>query len=300
MLLVTCGLTVSRCYRARQHAPLGHQLSHSGKGSIGQPARIEAFWPVKGDPYTLPLVPLQAATPRAASRGKKRVPRKRAFVSSSRQAQEGSPNRPRAAPGQEQSEMADLQELGRPLEPSLGAAGEISEKKSPAGAQLTRHLEYDILQCIAKNRPEVSAPPHPPTHQKILSDGCPLHKLISIYACKGVFIMLLLLLLLLQQYSTAACYDDHQMCYWKLLLAILRLQYTCSLFSQKCPYTAIYHQCVRCADCVACCMQHLSWLVVKAREMGVRSSNPAVAAANTICKLTRRQAVSKAPPLLTE
>ena len=51
---------------------------------------------------------------------------------------------------------------------------------------------------------------------------------------------------------------------------------------------------------MACWMQHLSWLGVKAREMGVRSSNPAVAAANTICKLTRRQAVSKAPPLLTE
>ena len=46
-------------------------------------------------------------------------------------------------------------------------------------------------------------------------------------------------------------------------------------------------------------VQHLSWLVVKAREMGVRPTNPAVAAAATICKLTRRQAVSKAPPLLT-
>ena len=54
------------------------------------------------------------------------------------------------------------------------------------------------------------------------------------------------------------------------------------------------------ADSMAWCVQHLAWLVVKAREMGVRSSNPAVAAANTICKLTRRQAVSKAPPLLTE
>ena len=47
-------------------------------------------------------------------------------------------------------------------------------------------------------------------------------------------------------------------------------------------------------------LQHLAWLVVKAREMGVRPSNPAVAAAHTICKLARRQAVSKAPPLLTE
>ena len=51
---------------------------------------------------------------------------------------------------------------------------------------------------------------------------------------------------------------------------------------------------------LSCCVQHLSWLVVKAREMGVRPANPAVAAANTICKLTRRQAVSKAAPLLTE
>lgn len=47
-------------------------------------------------------------------------------------------------------------------------------------------------------------------------------------------------------------------------------------------------------------VQHLSWLVVKAREMGVRPSNPAVAAAATICKLARRQAIPKAPPLLTE
>jgi len=47
-------------------------------------------------------------------------------------------------------------------------------------------------------------------------------------------------------------------------------------------------------------LQHLSWLVVKAREMGVRPTNAAVAAATTICRLTRRQAVSKAPPLLTE
>ena len=161
-------------FRARQHAPLGHQLSHSGKGSIGQPARIEAFWPVKGDPkgdpYMTPLVPLQAAAPRAASRGKKRAPRKRAFVSSPMQAQGASADSPRAASGQEQSDMADLQELGRPLEQPLGGAGEALEKKSPAGVQLTRHLEYDILQCIAKNRPEVSKNPHlnPPPPKKDL------------------------------------------------------------------------------------------------------------------------------------
>lgn len=58
--------------------------------------------------------------------------------------------------------MADLQELGRPLERPLRGAGEALEKKSPAGVQLTRHLEYDILQCIAKNRPEVSKIPPPP------------------------------------------------------------------------------------------------------------------------------------------
>lgn len=54
--------------------------------------------------------------------------------------------------------MVDLQELGRPLQPPVGVPGEASEK-SPAGVQLTRHLEYDILQCIAKDRPEVSKTP---------------------------------------------------------------------------------------------------------------------------------------------
>lgn len=49
--------------------------------------------------------------------------------------------------------MVDLQELGRPLRESPRG---VPEKKSPAGLQLTRHLEYDILQCIAKDRPEVS------------------------------------------------------------------------------------------------------------------------------------------------
>lgn len=48
--------------------------------------------------------------------------------------------------------MVDLQELGRPLRESPRG---VPEKKSPAGLQLTRHLEYDILQCIAKDRPEV-------------------------------------------------------------------------------------------------------------------------------------------------
>lgn len=174
-------------HRARQHAPLGHQLSHSGKGSLGQPPRIQAFWPAMGDPYKTPARPPQAATPRSASRGKKRSPKTRAFA---RQGQGADPRSPR-----DQSDMVNLQELGRPV----GGEEGTSEKKSPAGVQLTRHLEYDILQCFAKNRPE-----------------------------------------------------------------------------------------------------HLSWLVVKAREMGVRPSNPAVAAANTICRLTRRQAVSNAPPLLTE
>ena len=150
LLLVSVGLGVCG-YRARQHAPLGHQLSHSGKGSIGQPARIEAFWPAMGDPYKIPLIPLQAATPRAASRGKKRAPRKRALADSPRQAQGAGPDSPRAEAGQEQSDMVDLQELGRPLR----GDGGLPEKKSPAEAQLTRHLEYDILQCIAKNRPEV-------------------------------------------------------------------------------------------------------------------------------------------------
>ena len=55
---------------------------------------------------------------------------------------------------QEASETADLQELGRPLGvPRPDALRE--EKKSPAGVQLTRHLEDDILQCMAKDRPEV-------------------------------------------------------------------------------------------------------------------------------------------------
>jgi hypothetical protein len=49
--------------------------------------------------------------------------------------------------------MVDLRELGRPLK---GPAGTVPETKSPAGLQLTRHLEYDILQCIAKDRPEVN------------------------------------------------------------------------------------------------------------------------------------------------
>ena len=52
----------------------------------------------------------------------------------------------------EVSDMVDLQELGRPLRRPIG---EGPENKSPAGLQLTRHLEYDILHCIAKDRPEV-------------------------------------------------------------------------------------------------------------------------------------------------
>lgn len=136
--------------RARQHPPLGHQVSHSGKGSIGQPPRIEAFWPALGDPYKMGPTPPQGATPRSESRGKKRSPKKRAFVTSLREV----PGVGSRSPGDE-SEMVDLQELGRPV----GSDGGAPEKKSPAGVQLTRHLEYDILQCIAKNRPEVKQPP---------------------------------------------------------------------------------------------------------------------------------------------
>lgn len=150
-------------YRARQHPPLGHQLSHSGKGSLGQPPRIQAFWPAMGDPYKTPAGPPQAVTPRSASRGKKRSPKTRAFMTSPTQGQGADPRSLR-----DQTDMVDLQELGRPV---MGVDGEPAEKKSPAGVQLTRHLEYDILQCIAKNRPEVEqilpslsngTPPPPP------------------------------------------------------------------------------------------------------------------------------------------
>lgn len=127
-------------------------MSQSGKGSVGQPARIEAFWPATGDPYRPSQTPSQSTPSRAASPGKKRLHRKRAFVNSPRQTHRGTGYSPRVMPGQD--EMIDLQELGRPLGSDKG----LAEKKSPAGVQLTRHLEYDILHCIAKDRPEVNTP----------------------------------------------------------------------------------------------------------------------------------------------
>ena len=145
------GLNLYVTCRGRQHAPLVHQVSQSGQGSIGQPARIEAFWPAMDDPYRPSLTPPQNATARAASPGKKKLHRKRALVNSPRHAHGAGRHSPRAVPYQPGSDMIDLQELGRPLGVDVGS----SEKKSPAGLQLTRHLEYDILQCIAKDRPEV-------------------------------------------------------------------------------------------------------------------------------------------------
>ena len=103
-----------------------------------------------GDPNKTPATPPQATTPRSASPGKKRSPKHRAFVNSPREGQGADPHSPMG-----DSDMVDLQELGRPVGRDRGA----SEKKSPAGVQLTRHLEYDILQCIAKNRPEVKPIP---------------------------------------------------------------------------------------------------------------------------------------------
>lgn len=72
--------------------------------------------------------------------------------------------------------------------------------------------------------------------------------------------------------------------------------------SASAPSTAdpLIFYCLTSPSYLSVCVQHLSWLVVKAREMGVRSSNPAVAAAATICKLTRRQAISKPPPILAQ
>ncbi|KAL0033157.1 hypothetical protein WJX79_005908 [Trebouxia sp. C0005] len=182
-------------HRSRQHAPLMHQTSQSGQGSLGQPARIEAFWPSPANSRPPSHASPHRTPPRAGSQGRKRH-QKRAVGNSTMVGHRAAGDSLKADLDLEGSDMVDLQELGRPLK---GPAGVVPETKSPAGLQLTRHLEYDILQCIAKDRPE-----------------------------------------------------------------------------------------------------HLSWLVVKAREMGVRPTNAAVAAATTICRLTRRQAVPKAPPLLTE
>lgn len=60
---------------------------------------------------------------------------------------------PKVRLGTEESDVISLQELGRPLRD--GSGGNPKEGDA-AGRELTKHLEYDILQCMAKNRPEVS------------------------------------------------------------------------------------------------------------------------------------------------
>ena len=62
-------------------------------------------------------------------------------------------NSPKVRLGIEESDVISLQELGRPLREGSGAN---PRKGDVAGHELTKHLEYDILQCMAKNRPEVS------------------------------------------------------------------------------------------------------------------------------------------------
>ncbi len=138
--------------RSRQHAPLMHQTSHSGQGSLGQPARIEAFWPSPANSRPPSHASPHRPPPRAGSQGRKRQHQKRGVGNSPIVGHRAAVDSLKADLGLEGSDMVDLQELGRPLK---GNAGVVPETKSPAGLQLTRHLEYDILQCIAKDRPEV-------------------------------------------------------------------------------------------------------------------------------------------------
>jgi len=139
--------------RSRQHAPLMHQTSHSGQGSLGQPARIEAFWPSPANSRPPSHASPHRPPPRAGSQGRKRQHQKRGVGNSPIVGHRAAVDSLKADLGLEGSDMVDLQELGRPLK---GNAGVVPETKSPAGLQLTRHLEYDILQCIAKDRPEVN------------------------------------------------------------------------------------------------------------------------------------------------
>ncbi len=145
-------LLILHVFRSRQHAPLVHQISHSGQGSFGQPARIEAFWPTSKEGERPSQTPPPRPQPRAGSKGRSRPQKKRAVGNSPRAGRKSAWDSPRPGADLEGSDMVDLQELGRPLR---GPAAGLGEKKSPAGLQLTRHLEYDILQCIAKDRPEV-------------------------------------------------------------------------------------------------------------------------------------------------
>lgn len=157
-LCVACDVACDCVYdganhcRNRQHAPLVHQVSQSGQGSLGQQARIEAFWPSKGEGHRPSHTPPHRPPPRTGSKGQSKPQKKRAVVSSLRAEHKASGVSLRADLDVEVSDMVDLQELGRPLR---RPTGEGPEKKSPAGLQLTRHLEYDILHCIAKDRPEV-------------------------------------------------------------------------------------------------------------------------------------------------
>ncbi len=130
-----------------------HQSSQSGQGSLGQPARIEAFWPSPANSRPPSHASPHRPPPRAGSQGRKRQHQKRAVGNSPRAGRRAAGDSLKADLDLEGSNMVDLRELGRPLK---GPAGVVPEAKSPAGVQLTRHLEYDILQCIAKDRPEVS------------------------------------------------------------------------------------------------------------------------------------------------
>ena len=124
---------------------------HAGKGSAGQPARIEAFWPSSSPPQSPPRPP--KPNPAPAHRQRK-LPKQGLVKSSPRaEAYDSSYNSSKVSLGMEESDVISLQELGRPLKE--GPQGS-PRGAGVAGRELTQHLEHDILQCIAKNRPEVS------------------------------------------------------------------------------------------------------------------------------------------------
>lgn len=146
----------------------------AGKGSVGQPARIEAFWPSRppAQEPSRPPHPRPAPAPRRQKLSKQQLskgsPKTEGYSSATvRLSEEG-------------SDVIGLHELGRPLNhKSRGSPSGVDV----AGRELTKHLEYDILQCMAKNRPEVWS--HCGNHTSATAQGsstCASHRCFSSYS----------------------------------------------------------------------------------------------------------------------